>query len=229
MTAVLTAQAIQCRYPSLDAPVLNGVDLTVQPGESLAIVGASGSGKTTLLHALGTLLAPTAGTLQIHGVDPRTLSEDDLARLRNRSLGFLFQEHHLLPQCTALENTLLPAMAGFSDRAPHTFQDRAIALLKDLGIGERLHHCPGQLSGGERQRVALARALLMRPAILLADEPSGALDSEATQALLRQLRTLQKTEDAALVVVTHDPLVANAMDRVLLLEGGRLIARGAAL
>ena len=225
MSALLSAQGLVCRYPGLEEPVLKGLDFSVKAGESVAIMGSSGSGKTTLLHALGTLLTPTAGALHIQGTDVQSLGPEELSRLRNRSLGFLFQEHHLLPQCTALENTLLPALAGFATEPLGTWKERARELLEELGLAERQGHRPGQLSGGERQRVALARAMLLRPPLLLADEPSGALDQARTEALLAQLRRLQGAEGTALVVVTHDPLVADAMDRVLTLEGGGLSPR----
>jgi lipoprotein-releasing system ATP-binding protein len=226
MSALLSAQGLECRYPGLEEPVFQDLDFHVTAGESVAITGSSGSGKTTLLHVLGTLLTPTAGVLHIQGTDIASLDPGALSRLRNRSLGFLFQEHHLLPQCTALENTLLPALAGFADDPLSTLKERARELLRELGLEDRQNHRPGQLSGGERQRVALARAMLLRPPLLLADEPSGALDQSRTRALLEQLRRLQQAERTALVVVTHDPLVADAMDRVVALEGGALSPRG---
>ena len=227
MKAILSAQGLVCRYPGLREPILSGVDIHVQAGESVAIVGSSGSGKTTLLHALGTLLTPSEGPIHILGSDVSTLGSDALSRLRNRSLGFLFQEHQLLPQCTALENVLLPAMAGFADTPMETLHERARDLLVALGLGDRQTHRPGELSGGERQRVALARAMLLRPSLLLADEPSGALDQSHTRALLEQLKRLQTSEGTSLVGVTHDPLGADARDRVLNLEGGALTPSGA--
>ena len=201
-------------------PVLDHLDLEVARGEMLAVVGASGVGKSTLLHVLGTLDRPEAGTVAVGGEDVFQLSEDRLRAFRNRTLGFVFQFHHLLPEFTALENVMMPMLIA---RLPVPEAKRqAEALLDEMGLGARGHHRPGALSGGEQQRVAVARALVQSPTALLADEPSGNLDQETGEKLHGLLRRLNQEKGITLVVVTHNERLAAASDRVLRLEGGRL-------
>ncbi len=207
--------------------VLRGVDLDVAARESLAVVGPSGSGKSSLLHVAGTLLPPTSGTVELDGRDPFALDDDERARLRNRFLGFVFQAHHLLPQCSALENALVPALARpAGERA--AAQERARSLLERVGLAERMTHRPAQLSGGECQRVAVVRALVNEPALLLADEPTGSLDERSADALGELLAELRDAQGVALVVVTHSERLAQRADRVLELRDGRLEPRSGA-
>jgi len=203
-----------------DARVLDGVDLVVQPGESVSIVGPSGSGKSTLLNIIGALDRPTSGRVRVADCDLSSARERDLAALRNREIGFVFQLHHLLPQCTALENALIPTLAGSPD--PDA-ESRARALLNRVGLGARLRHRPGQLSGGECQRVALVRALINRPRVLLADEPTGSLDRLAAEGLSELLCELNRETGVTLVVATHSERLAARMGRRLTLRGGRLV------
>ena len=201
-------------------PVLDGLDLDVARGEMLAVVGASGVGKSTLLHVLGTLDRPEAGTVTVGGEDVFRLGEDRLRAFRNRTLGFVFQFHHLLPEFTALENVMMPMLVA---RRPAAEARRhAEALLAEMGLGDRGHHRPGALSGGEQQRVAVARALIQSPPALLADEPSGNLDQDTGDRLHVLLRRLNHEKGITLVVVTHNERLAAASDRVLRLENGRL-------
>jgi len=212
-------------------PVLNGISLSVARGESLAIVGPSGSGKSTLLQIIGTLDRPTSGQVLLDGNDLAAFDELQLAEVRNRQLGFVFQSHYLLPQCTVWENVLVPTLARFkseirnpkSEMRAESAPARAERLLKRVGLGERLHHRPGQLSGGERQRVAVVRALVNRPQLVLADEPTGALDHAAATALGQLLVELNREEGVTLIVVTHALDFARRMGRVLRLAGGRLV------
>jgi len=211
--------------------VLRGVDLEIQAGDALAILGPSGSGKTTLLNILGTLEPPSAGTVTWEGQDVFDLSPDELAAFRNRTIGFVFQHHHLLPQCTAFENVLVPTLAGKAAavrRERAAVEARARALLEQVGLGARLSHRPAQLSGGERQRVAVVRALINRPRLLLADEPTGSLDEEAADALGELLLELNQKEGVALVLVTHSRRLGERMDRILEIHRGVLAASEAA-
>jgi lipoprotein-releasing system ATP-binding protein len=201
-------------------PVLDGLDLEVSRGEMLAVVGASGVGKSTLLHVLGTLDRPEAGTVTVGGEDVFQLPEDRLRAFRNRTIGFVFQFHHLLPEFTALENVMMPMLIARRPGAEARRQSEA--LLGEMGLADRTHHRPGALSGGEQQRVAVARALIQSPAALLADEPSGNLDQETGDRLHALLRRLNQEKGITLVVVTHNERLAAASDRVLRLEGGRL-------
>jgi lipoprotein-releasing system ATP-binding protein len=201
-------------------PVLDGLDLQVERGEMLAVVGASGVGKSTLLHVLGTLDRPEAGTVAVSGEDVFRLGEDRLRAFRNRTLGFVFPFHHLLPEFTALEHVMLPML--IARRPAGEARARAEALLGEMGLVERGHHRPGALSGGEQQRVAVARALVQSPAALLADEPSGNLDQDTGDRLHVLLRRLNRDKGLTLVVVTHNQRLASASDRVLRLENGRL-------
>ncbi len=199
--------------------VLRGVSLDLSAGESAAVVGPSGSGKSTLLNLLGALDRPTSGRVLLRGRDLAALPEDDLARIRNREIGFIFQRHHLLPQLTVLENALVPALAERGAAVP---LDRARELLDRVGLASRLDHRPGELSGGECQRVAVVRALVNGPGLLLADEPTGSLDAVTAAALADLLVELNRAERVALVVVTHAEPLARRMDRVFRLSGGRL-------
>jgi lipoprotein-releasing system ATP-binding protein len=203
-----------------DLHILRDVSLSVSRGEVVAVVGVSGSGKSTLLAVLGTLDHPDAGTLRIAGEDPSRLDDTALSRLRSRTLGFVFQFHHLLPDLDAQENVALAArIAGLSR---NDARERAIQLLEQSGLSDRIRHRPAQLSGGERQRVALARALANSPAVVLADEPTGNLDPANAQALLTNLRNLSQLHRQAFVVATHDPNLAAGADRRLRIEDGRL-------
>jgi lipoprotein-releasing system ATP-binding protein len=205
-----------------DVQVLRGVDLEVAEGEMLAITGASGVGKSTLLHVLGTLDHPDAGSLRVAGEDVLALSETRRCEFRNRTLGFVFQFHHLLPEFSALENVSMPLLVA--QRPLPEAQERATALLEEFGLTERADHRPGALSGGEQQRVAVARALAMSPRALLADEPTGNLDRATGQRLHRLLRTLAAERGLGVVVVTHNEELARGCDRVLRLDGGHLTA-----
>lgn len=200
--------------------ILDSVHLEVERGKSLAILGPSGSGKSTLLHILGTLEPPTRGQVRVAGRDPFALTGLELARFRNREIGFVFQDHQLLPQCTALENVLLPLLAhGRPDAAAVA---RAQSLLERVGLGKRMGHTPASLSGGERQRVAIARALIGSPTLLLCDEPTGNLDQTTAHAVTACFLELQKTENATLITVTHDPTLAARFDRRAHLKEGTL-------
>jgi lipoprotein-releasing system ATP-binding protein len=179
--------------------------LTLERGQSLAIMGPSGSGKSTLLYIVGTLEPPTSGTVTLGGRDPFRLGERDLAAFRNRQVGFVFQDHCLLPQCSVLENVLLPTLVA-ADKGGHL--ERARALLEQVGLGERLDHRPAELSGGEKQRVALARALVLRPSLLLCDEPTGNLDAAAAEAVATILLDLHHREETMLILVTHSAELA---------------------
>ncbi len=203
-------------------PVLEQISLEVKPGDSLAVVGPSGSGKSTLLNIMGALDQPSSGTVRMAGRDLSKLTQDELARIRNQEVGFVFQLHHLLNQLTALENVLVPTLAQRVPSRGKDFEERAVMLLYRVGLKKRMLYRPGQLSGGERQRVALVRALINRPGLLLADEPTGSLDRPAAMEMARLLKELNRQEGVALVVVTHSLEVARTMDRVLELRDGRL-------
>jgi ABC-type lipoprotein export system ATPase subunit len=201
--------------------VLRDISLTVAEGDCLAIVGPSGSGKSTLLNIMGGLDVPSRGEVRLEGRNLADCSERELARVRNREIGFVFQLHHLLPQCGVLENVLLPAIPAGTAGDPATLV-RARRLLTRVGLGERLNHRPGQLSGGECQRVAVVRALINGPRLLLADEPTGSLDADSSAALGRLLLELNREENIALVVVTHSRELARRMGRTLHLRQGTL-------
>jgi lipoprotein-releasing system ATP-binding protein len=199
--------------------VLRGIDLTFFQGERAAIVGASGVGKTTLLHILGTLDRPSAGKVLYGERDIFTLNEKDLAFFRNREIGFVFQFHHLLPEFNALENTMMPCLIqGISKKEAAL---RAEAILTLVGLKERLSHKPGELSGGEQQRVAVARALVLEPKILLADEPTGNLDTKTGESVFALLQELNRIKDVTLIIVTHNPNLAAQMPRQILLADGK--------
>jgi lipoprotein-releasing system ATP-binding protein len=220
----LEARSIRKRYlvgeQSLE--VIRDLDLTVESGEMVAIVGASGVGKSTLLHLLGALDRCDAGTIRVGDVDLIALGNAEVVAFRNRHVGFVFQFHHLLPEFSALENAEMPmriARVPISEARP-----RAEALLRRVGLGERLAHRPGMLSGGEQQRVAVARALVMRPSLLLADEPTGDLDEQTADALHALLRDMHRAHGLTSVIATHNLRLAGGCDRILRLEGGRLTA-----
>ncbi|MFW5803010.1 MAG: ABC transporter ATP-binding protein [Verrucomicrobiota bacterium] len=205
------------------ATVLKQLNLEVQSGESLAVVGPSGCGKSTLLNVAGGLDRPDLGTVEFDNRSLDDLSENELAQLRNTEFGFIFQEHHLLPQCTVLENVLVPTIAGHSGgQAKAERRTRAKELLETVCLDDRLNAFPAELSGGERQRVATVRALINQPSIVFADEPTGALDRTTADNLVRLLQRLRKDEAITLVVVTHDTWLADQMDRVLELRNGKL-------
>jgi len=199
--------------------VLKGIDLTFFEGERVAIVGASGAGKTTLLHILGTLDRPTAGKVLYGGRDIFTLNEKELAFFRNREIGFIFQFHHLLPEFNALENTMMPCLIQGISKKDATL--RAEAILSLVGLKERLSHKPGELSGGEQQRVAVARALVLEPKVLLADEPTGNLDSRTGESIFVLLQELNRIKNVTLIVVTHNPNLAAQLPRQVLLTDGK--------
>ena len=209
--------------------ILNEISLTVQHGESLAIMGPSGSGKSTLLQIAGTLDQPTSGEVFLAGRELGRLNDQEIAVVRNSELGFVFQAHYLLPQCTVLENVLVPTLAlggkqpSTSKQKPEPVEDRASRLLKRVGLTDRVHHRPGELSGGERQRVAVVRALINQPKLLLADEPTGSLDHASAQKLGELLVELNREEDVALMVVTHARELARRMGKVLELRDGKLV------
>jgi lipoprotein-releasing system ATP-binding protein len=211
--------------------VLRGLDLAIAPGEIVAVVGASGVGKSTLLHVLGLLDTPDEGTVYHRGEDLFRLPPTKRAERRNRVMGFVFQFYHLIPELSALENTLLPAMMhrGILEwrRSRSDLRDRARAILADLGLAERLKHRPAQLSGGERQRVAIARALMNEPEILLCDEPTGNLDPETSVGVQEAIWGLKDTFGQAMLLVTHDEKLASRADRVLRMVEGRLEETGA--
>jgi lipoprotein-releasing system ATP-binding protein len=202
--------------------VLSGIELAIASGDLVAIVGASGSGKTTLLQLLGGLDDPTEGTVKIQGEDFASMGEVQRGRVRNRAVGFVYQFHHLLPEFSALENVAMPLLVRREPVAKAAAEART--LLERVGLGERLNHKPAQLSGGERQRAAVARALITRPALVLADEPTGNLDARIGGQVFELMLELNRELATALVVVTHDLAIAGRMDRVLALEGGRLRA-----
>jgi lipoprotein-releasing system ATP-binding protein len=224
--AGLTAIDLHKSYPTPGEPlvVLHGISLKIAPGESIAIVGPSGSGKSTLLNILGTLDRPTSGSVMIGGTDPFSLSANDLAQFRSTRVGFIFQDHHLLPQCTALENVLLPKLAA--GRVTKDDSERAAELLEQVGLSGRSGHLPSELSGGERQRVAVARALVNRPSLLLCDEPTGNLDSKNSRAIGDLLRNVAGQGGSMLVVVTHSAALAETFDRRLRMADGVLLDAG---
>lgn len=218
----LIVEKVTKQFPTPSDPlvVLREVSFHLTAGQNLAILGPSGSGKSTLLHILGTLDLPTSGTLRLAGCDPFQLSEPELAKFRNANIGFVFQDHHLLPQLSVIENVLVPAVAEGQPAAETV--TRARELLDRVGLADRLEHRPAELSGGEKQRVGVARALVLKPTLLLADEPTGNLDRTNALAIGRLLIELQQREKAMLVTVTHSAEVAALHHRQMQLDGGRL-------
>lgn len=218
----LSVENVKKTYPTRSEPlvVLRGVSFDVADGGTLAIVGPSGCGKSTLLSILGTLDRADEGRVLIDGQEPTSLSEPELAAFRNRRIGFVFQDHHLLPQCSVLENVLIPA--GATGAVSAEAVDRAKMLLDRVGLSARLEHRPAELSGGERQRAAIARALINRPVLLLADEPTGNLDRTTADGIGQLLLELQHAEPRVLVIVTHSPRLAGLMARRLELDEGLL-------
>ena len=200
--------------------VLKGVHLEVKKGEIVAIIGKSGAGKTTLLQIIGTLDRPTKGEVLIDGTNVFTLGEKELAAFRNRHIGFIFQFHQLLPEFTALENVCIPAMIAREKESD--YKPRAEQLRRDLGLGERMNHKPNELSGGEKQRVAAARALMMRPSIILADEPTGSLDEKNKKELSELLIHLRQEYGQTILLVTHDKELASIADRIIEIKDGRI-------
>ncbi len=225
-TAVLAAEGLTRSFPSGERvlEVLRGVDLEVLAGETVAIVGPSGSGKSTLLHCLGGLDVPTAGTVHVRGRSLEGLDDRELARVRNLEIGFVFQFHHLLPDFTALENVMLPALIAGANRGEAV--RRARELLAGVGLSERERHTPSELSGGEQQRVAVARALANQPGVVLADEPSGNLDAKTSAELHGLLRRLRDDLGVTFVIATHDSALGEQADRVLTLAEGVLTSAG---
>ena len=221
--ADLVVSHIAKEYATRDEPlrVLRDISVELSVGENVAILGPSGSGKSTLLHIMGTLDAPTSGDVTLRGENPFQLDEPRLARFRNENIGFIFQDHHLLPQLSVLENVLIPTVA--SGGATSEQMARARNLIDRVGLSPRMDHRPAELSGGERQRVAVARALVQSPILLLADEPTGSLDRTNANAIGTLLLELQKQEQTLMVVVTHSMELANLMGRRLELDDGRLI------
>ncbi|MFO1093416.1 MAG: ABC transporter ATP-binding protein [Planctomycetaceae bacterium] len=221
-TADLEVRELTKQFPAADGAlhILSGVDLQLRRGDSVAITGPSGSGKSTLLYIIGLLDTPTSGSVMIDGQQPLSLSIADQAAFRNRKIGFVFQDHHLLPQCTVLENVLLPVLAEPSSADRNS---QARALLQRVGLGQRLDHRPAQLSGGERQRVAVCRALINDPLLLLADEPTGNLDRQTAEGIGSLLLEIAAEHRAMLICVTHSTELAARFPRQLLLQDGQLV------
>lgn len=224
---MLIAENLTKEFPRRggDLDILRGVSFQLAPGRSLAVMGPSGCGKSTLLNILGTLEPPTSGRVTIDGEDPFRLAPQALARFRNRRIGFVFQEHHLLPHLTALENVLLPSLAR---KDSGDMSGKAVELLGRVGLSDRRDHFPAEMSGGERQRAAIARALLLGPAIVLADEPTGNLDRRTAEEIADLLSELPRADQVALVVVTHSETLAARFDRTCELVDGELADKAAA-
>ncbi|MBX7151335.1 ABC transporter ATP-binding protein [bacterium] len=222
MKAVIEAVDIYKSYVmgKSELLVLKGVNLRIAEGEIVTVIGPSGVGKSTLLHILGALDKPTRGHIEIDGVPVATMNDEQMAQLRNERIGFVFQFHHLLPEFTALENVLMPAL--IAGKKGSDISKRAEELLKNVGLGERLTHRPGELSGGEQQRVAVARALMNRPRLVLADEPSGNLDRESSESLHNLIFELSKKYQQTFVIVTHNEQLAERSDRVIKMFDGRI-------
>ncbi|MGH9321310.1 MAG: ABC transporter ATP-binding protein [Vicinamibacteria bacterium] len=222
MTALLEGRDLQKSYRSDGrvVEVLRGLDIVVGEGEMVAIAGSSGVGKSTLMHLLGTLDVPDAGTVLLQGRDLFALPETERMTVRNQTIGFIFQFHHLLPEFTALENVAMPLL--IARKSESDAMGRAERLLSELGLAERTDHRPAQLSGGEQQRVAVARALVNSPRLVLADEPTGNLDSRTSRDLIALFRELHRERGLTSVIVTHSPAIASVCDRVLTMEDGRL-------
>ena len=216
---MIEAKGIRKSFASLE--VLKGIDISCAKGEIVAIMGASGAGKSTLLQILGTLSTPDSGSLSIDGTDVLSLRGGELSAFRGRKIGFVFQFHHLLPEFTALENVMMPAL--IAGQAEKTARKRAGELLDELGLAERAEHKPSQLSGGEQQRVAIARALINDPAVIFADEPTGNLDSVTKKEIQQLFLDLRASHGQSIVIVTHDPELASACDRCLNMKDGLFV------
>jgi lipoprotein-releasing system ATP-binding protein len=220
---VLQCKKLTKRYQGeLNVEVLKGVDLAIAQGERIAIMGVSGSGKSTLMHLLGGLDKPTSGEIMLDGVNINNINQTKLAQLRNKSLGFIYQSHHLLGEFTVLENAAMPLLiAGLTVKDA---KSRAKALLQRVGLGHRIEHKPGELSGGERQRAAIARALINQPNVVLADEPTGNLDSKTADAVYQLMLELNQELNISFLVVTHDHDLANRIGKVLHMEDGLIVS-----
>jgi ABC-type lipoprotein export system ATPase subunit len=220
--ALLDLRGVRKTYHlgEVDLPVLKGVSMEIGSGELVALMGASGSGKSTLMNILGCLDHPTAGEYWLDGQEISGASSDERARLRNRLIGFVFQNFNLLARTTALENVIMPLSYSAEHLAEKEMRDRATHLLGKVGLAERLDHQPSQLSGGQQQRVAIARSLVNRPRLLLADEPTGNLDSQTSEEILQMFRDLNRTEGLTIILVTHDPTVAEHAQRVIRIRDG---------
>ncbi len=205
---------------SLETHVLKGIDLDVSDGEYVALMGSSGTGKSTLMNILGCLDRPTGGTYHLDDRDVTGLSDEELSTVRNEKIGFVFQQFHLLPRSNAVQNVLLPLV--YSRRYPADAKKRAESLLGMVGLGDRMHHHPGQLSGGQQQRVAIARALIAEPRLLFADEPTGNLDRDSTLEIMQLFRRLHE-QGHSIIMVTHDPETANFASRILEMDDGRIV------
>ena len=224
---MIDVRGVGKRYPQGPGTltVLKGVSLTVAAGEFAAVVGPSGAGKSTLLHLIGGLDTPTAGEVRVDGRAWSSLTPAEQARRRNRLIGFVFQSYHLVPELTALENTMLPALVGGPREPAATLRARAEGLLEELGLGPRRAHRPGELSGGEQQRVAIARALFNRPRLLLCDEPTGNLDTASGAEVLRVVTERHRRDGVTVVLVTHEPALARAAGRLIHMRDGEIQSR----
>lgn len=211
----------QFQEGDLNVDVLRGIDMKVAAGEKVAILGSSGSGKSTLLHIMGGLDLPSSGEVLVQGQDIARLSESKRGKLRNQTLGFIYQFHHLLPEFTALENVAMPLLIG--DGSVADARDKAADMLKRVGLEHRLEHKPGQLSGGERQRAAIARALVTRPKAVLADEPTGNLDHQTAEKIFTLMQALNEETGTAFVIVTHDLSLAERMDTIYNIQDGLIV------
>jgi lipoprotein-releasing system ATP-binding protein len=223
---VLTAKSVSKSYatPRGDLPILKDVSLTLDRGDAIAIMGPSGSGKSTLMYILGALDPPTSGSVTIDGQDPFALSESRQAAFRNKRIGFVFQDHSLLPQCSVLENVLTPTLvAPPAERDASKDESRARELLQQVGLGDRLEHRPGELSGGEKQRAAIARALIRDPQVLLCDEPTGNLDRASAEVVASLLLDMHARRQTVLVVVTHSVVLAERFPKRYEMSGGTLV------
>jgi ABC-type lipoprotein export system ATPase subunit len=227
MKTMIEISNLSKSFPSPDGEdtveIFSGVNLEIEQGSSVAILGPSGSGKSTLLNTIGLLDKPTGGKILVNQKDLSSLTEPEVAEYRNQQVGFVFQSHHLLPSCTVLENVMIPALAGFGELKKNALQNRAVELLEEVGLAHRVSHFPAQISGGEKQRVAVARALINSPSVLLADEPTGALDQKNSDKLIHLLKQLNEEKRVTLLMVTHSMGGANMMKFAYRLSEGSLV------